>query len=374
MVDARLRVLILCSHASSLIHFRADLIKDMVAKGHEVIAIAPELESHWSHRLARLGAKYRSVPIERTGMNPLKDLQSLLALHRIIKREKPDVVFAYHAKTIIYGSIASRMCRVPSINVLLAGLGSAFRGTGFKHKVLKAILCMQYKIALKSCKNVFFQNNDDLGEFVRLNLVAPHQTKIINGSGVNLGEFTPQPIPGGHRFLFVGRLIRDKGIFEYMQAARLVKKKYPEASFRVVGPFDTNPTAITPEDMQPFIDDGSIEYLGETNDVRPYLKACTTFVLPSYHEGTPKAVLEAMAVGRPIITTDAPGCRETVIDGVNGFLVPTRNVQALAEKLIWMIEHPEAIHRMGAESLRICREKYDVRKINFTLLQAMGLN
>lgn len=349
------------------------MIQEMVQRGNKVIAVAPESSNGWSDQIAELGADYVSAYVDRTGTNPINDLKSFLALYRVLKQERPDVVFAYHAKTNIHGSIAARLCRVPSVNVLLAGLGSAFHGVGFKNWILRTILCTQYRIALKGCDHVFFQNTDDLNAFLELGLVSEEQTSIINGSGVNLDYFSPQKIPADYSFLFVGRLLKDKGIMEYMEAARVVKKRFPGAHFRIVGPLDSNPTAIGLDQMQPYIDDKSVEYLGSTDDVRPYLKECTVFVLPSYHEGTPKSVLEAMAVGRPILTTDAPGCRETVVDGVNGLLVPAGDSGELAKKMMWFIENRHEVELMGKESLRICREKYDVRKVNSVLLNTMGV-
>ena len=368
-----MKVLILSSRASSLVQFRLDMIREILAQGHQVIAAAPGGEEEWSCKITDVGAEYRTISVERTGLNPITDIKTLLSIYKLIKNEKPHVVFTYQAKTVIYGSIASWLCGIQNINALLAGLGSAFRSKGFKNMIIKLILSLQYKFALSKCKHVFFQNRDDLREFTKIGLVDGKKVTIINGSGVNLDNFRPQPIPKEDVFLFVGRLLRDKGIIEYMEAARIVKKKYPKIRIMILGPFDTNPTAIKQHDLQPYIDDGLIEYLGQTKDVRPFLKQCSVFVLPSYHEGTPKSVLEAMATKRPIITTDAPGCRETVKDGVNGFLVPVGDAEALAEKMIWMIEHRSEAEKMAERSLEICREKYDVKKINAVLLQTMGL-
>ena len=368
-----MKVLILSSRASSLVQFRTDMICDIIARGHQVIAAAPEPEIQWSGRLAKLGAGYRSINIDRTGLNPIDDIKGLFSLYKLIKKEKPQVIFSYQAKTVIYGSIAAWMGGVQNINALLAGLGSAFRSTNANNTIIKKVLCLQYRFALSKCKNVFFQNHDDLNEFTKIGLVAKEKVTIINGSGVNLERFSPQPMPDNNVFLFVGRLIRDKGIMEYLEAAKKVKLKYPEAKIMVLGSFDTNPTAIEPEDLQPYVDNGFVEYLGETEDVRPFLKDCSVFVLPSYHEGTPKSVLEAMATRRPIITTDAPGCRETVIDGVNGFLVPVKDVDGLVDKMVWMIEHRSDAEKMAEQSLRICKDKYDVRKVNALLIKTMGL-
>ncbi len=228
-------------------------------------------------------------------------------------------------------------------------------------------------MALRLSKKTFFQNKDDAKEFLKLGLVRKGNVKIVNGSGVNMEIFAPMPMPKEQIFLLIGRVLRDKGILEYIQAARKVKSVYPRARFQIIGQFDINPSSIKIQDLQPYIQDGSIEYLGAINDVRPFLAKSFVYVLPSYREGTPRSVLEAMATGRPIITTDAPGCRETVIHGVNGFLVPIKDVNTLAEKMLWMIENSEEAEKMGKESLRICKEKYDVKKVNESIIKTMNL-
>ncbi|HYE10911.1 MAG TPA: glycosyltransferase family 4 protein, partial [Patescibacteria group bacterium] len=214
---------------------------------------------------------------------------------------------------------------------------------------------------------------DDKQEFVKRGLLNEEKCILISGSGVNLEKYTPVLLPNAPVFLMIGRILRDKGIMEYIKAAREIKKKYPYVKFQLLGPFDVNPQSLKYNDIEPYISDGSVEYLGQTNDVRPFIQKCSTFVLPSYREGTPRSTLEAMAMGRPIITTDAPGCRETVIDGVNGFLVPIKNINVLIEKMIWMIENREAAANMGQASLHICEAKYDVKKVNEDIMNAMGL-
>lgn len=200
----------------------------------------------------------------------------------------------------------------------------------------------------------------------------PYKAVIINGSGVNLEKFQPTPIPSEPAFLFIGRLIKDKGIVEYLEASKAIKGRYPNVRCLVVGPFDSNPSSLTPEELQPYIYDGIIEYFGEQADVRPFITQCSTYVLPSYHEGTPKTVLEAMAMGRPIITTDAPGCRETVQQGVNGYLVGVQDVQGLTQKMEHLIANPELCKKLGEASLKIAREKYDVKRVNQDILHTMG--
>jgi glycosyltransferase involved in cell wall biosynthesis len=348
------------------------MMNSLVKNGHEVIAAAPESEKEWGQKFNERKIKYVSIEgIERTGTNPIKDIIGFISLLNVIRKVKPDKIFTYQAKTIIYGSIAANILGVKEVYALMGGLGSVFRNN--TKSLAREILKFEYKIAFYCCRKVFFQNKDDVGEIIKAGLINKSKVTMINGSGVNLDKFGEKPNPYNQGFLFVGRIIRDKGIREYLEASKIVKEKYPSAKIQIVGYFDTNPTAIKEEEIFEYVNKGLIEYLGPTNDVRPFLQNSSVYVLPSYHEGTPKSVLEAMATGRPIITTDAPGCKETVVDGLNGFLVPVKNSVMLAEKMIWMIEHPKAAEKMGKESLKICKEKYDVNKVNNVIFKTMNL-
>lgn len=367
-----MKIMILSSYAPTLFFFREDMMLAMINNGDEVVAAAPESVEEWEDKFAKRNIKYVSIKgIERTSTNPIKDIIGFFSLLKAILKEKPDKIFAYQAKTIIYGCIAAKLAGVMEIYALIGGLGSVFRRKS--NNLASNIMKIGYKVAFNFCNKVFFQNKDDYMEILDIGMIKENKVVMINGSGVNMRKFIKKPIPHNPVFLFVGRIIRDKGVIEYLEAANIVKEKYPESKIQIVGYFDTNPTAIKMEELQPYINKGIIEYLGSTDDVRPFLEKCSVFVLPSYHEGTPKSVLEAMATGRPIITTDAPGCRETVINGKNGFLVPVRNYKKLAEKMIWMIEHSEEAKKMGQESFKICKEKFDVDKVNKVILNAMGL-
>lgn len=368
-----MKIAVLSSHTSSLFWFRMDMMKDFIKKGHTVIALGSEPEADWKEKFEEHNIEYRQLYVERNGVNPLKDLSTFKSLYKFMKKEKPDKIFAYQAKTVIYGSVAAKLNGISEVYPLIAGLGSIFRGTGIKNKAVKTIMKIEYWAACKCSRKVFFQNNDDKNEFIHNGLIKADKTVIINGSGVNLEKFKPITLPGHPAFLFIGRLIKDKGIMEYLEACKEVKKMHPHVRCLLVGPYDSNPSALQPEELKPYIEKGIIEYFGEQSDVRPYISQCSAFILPSYHEGTPKTVLEAMATGRAIITTDAPGCRETVVEGMNGLLVPVKEVEKLKEKMIWMIEHIEDAKRMGQESLKMCQEKYDVKKVNKTILQTMNL-
>jgi len=376
-VTLKKRILVLSSQAFSLLHFRIDMMLRFVELGYEVYAAAPDSEEVWNKQLSLYGIHYDSFDLQRNGENPIKDIQGYFSIKKLIKNIKPDMVFAYQAKTVIYGTLAAHACGVTEIYDLIAGLGSVFRNAEkrWKQKLVKDILSLEYRTALKHAKIVFFQNHDDSKVFIDSRLVDANKVKYMNGSGVNIEHFVRQPMPQmqDKKVLFVGRYIADKGLREYLEAARLVKAKHPDITFEMVGYYDTNPSAIQPDFVQQFIDDGSVIDCGKQDDTYPYLKNCYTFVLPSYHEGTPKSVLEAMAVGRPIVTTNAPGCRETVENGVNGYLVDVGNSAQLADKIEKIICDEKIATLMAEESYRRAMEKYDVRKVNEQLILDMGL-
>lgn len=368
-----MKIAVLSSHTPSLFWFRLDMMRLFIEYGHQVFALGPEPSIEWEAKFKDNGIDYRQIFVERNGTNPFSDLRTYRDLYRFLEHEKPDKVFCYQAKTILYGSLAARFNEISDVYPLIAGLGSIFIGTGLKHRIYKTIIKAGYRMACSSSKKVFFQNEDDKAEFVKNGLVDIQKTVIINGSGVNLDKFRAVEMPPKPAFLLIGRLIKDKGIMEYLEACKVVRDKYPSVRCLLVGPYDSNPSALKPEDLQPYIDSGIIEYCGEQSDVRPYIAMCSTYVLPSYREGTPKTVLEAMAMGRAIITSNAPGCKETVIDGENGFLVKVKDASDLAEKMEYLILNPETCRIMGEKSLVIAKEKYDVNFVNQRIMEAMKL-
>lgn len=368
-----MKVLVLSSFTTSLFWFRIDMMKSFLNAGCEVLAVGDGAEAEWQDRFDQLGIRYRQIPVQRNGTNPLRDLKTLSALYRLLKEEKPDRIFSYQAKTVIYGGIAAAMLGIREVYPLIAGVGSIFLGGGLKKKLLRSILVLEYKLGMKQAPRVFFQNRDDLGVFVSHGIVPESKAVMLNGSGVNLEKFPPAPLPEEVSFLCISRLIRDKGVGEYLDAAREIRRRHPKVRCVLVGPYDTNPSAIKPEELQPYLDDGSVKYVGEQMDVYPYLRSCTAYVLPSYHEGTPKTVLEAMAAGRPVITTDAPGCRETVTDGVNGYIVPIKDVNSIVEAMEKVLENPSRTKEMAANARKIAEEKYDVNKVNLVIRRTMKI-
>jgi glycosyltransferase involved in cell wall biosynthesis len=369
------RIVVLASLAKSLCVFRGPLLAALARDGHEVIACAPGENPDVAACLKDMGVAYRSIPIERTGINPARDLCSIFRLYRFFRANSPDVLLSYTIKPVIYGSLAARAAGVARIYSIITGLGYAFMGETFKHRCINRLARLLYRVGLAVNNRVFFQNPDDLSLFVELGLVdRDRQAVLINGSGVDLDYYAPAPLPPGPPvFLLIARLLKDKGVEEFVAAAGMLKHRYPDAVFRLLGPFDCNPSAIGSEQVRTWQDAGLVEYLGETDDVRPYIAAATVYVLPSYREGTPRSVLEAMAMGRPIVTTDAPGCRETVLAGENGFLVPVKDADALAKAMERFIVRPDLVASMGRRSSELVKEKYDVHKVNSVILRSMGL-
>jgi glycosyltransferase involved in cell wall biosynthesis len=372
---SRRKILVIASLAESLSGFRAPLLRAMAARGHRVIACAPSADAPIRSALAQMGVEYRDLPVDRAGLNPARDLQLMVSLHRLMRDSMPDVVLSYTAKPVIYGSLVARLCSVPAVFALITGLGYGFTATGVKASLTRTMLRWLYRVGLRESRAVFFQNPDDERFFRELGLL-PHNTKsvLVNGSGVDLVAFRPVPLPPEISFLMIARLVSLKGIHDYVKAAQIVRARHANVPFRLVGWIDDTPDAIRKHDLRCWVDGGAIEFLGKLDDVRPALAAASVYVLPSHREGTPRTVLEAMAMGRPIVTTDAPGCRETVRHGRNGFLVPVGDPEALATALERFIVSPYLIEEMGRESRRMAVEKYDVHNVNTIMLGEMGLD
>lgn len=370
------RIIILAGYTPSLLRFRFHLIRDLVSLGEEVIACAPQYHQETIKELHKIGVQFKQIKLNVTGLNPFVDMVSFFQLVILFRKLKPDILFAYTIKPVLYGSLAGGLLKTPKIYSMITGLGFAFGKDSLKQRIIGKIGNLLYKIALKFNDVVFFQNPDDYTEFKINGLLAQDtNSKIINGSGVDLDYYGLEPnnIKNGNTFLMIARLLKDKGIVEYVEAARKIRKEFPKTKFNLLGYFYDSPNGITRSQINSWVEEGVINYLGEAGDVRPFIKECTVYVLPSYREGTPRSVLEAMAIGRPIITTDVPGCRETVIEGENGFLVKARNVDSLAEAMLRLCFNDDLIIKMGLKSRQIAEEKYDVHKVNRSILQAMRL-
>lgn len=374
----RQHIVVIASLTRSLVIFRLELLKAMVAAGHRVTALAPDDDADAARTLAGIGVSFRRIPMARTGTNPIADLRTMASLYRTMRSLSPDILFAYTMKPIIYGGLAARLAGVRRRFAMFTGFGYMFGSEGetVSGSALRWLSVQLYRRALVGASAAFFYNDAD-GEDIRRHAMLGTGTPMIaiSGSGVDLDLYERQPIPPGPPvFLLVARLLREKGILEFAEAARALKTRYPQARFQILGPFYESPLAIGRSDLQRLQTDGAVEYLGETSDVRPYLSASTVFVLPSYYrEGIPRSALEALATGRAIVTTDAPGCRETVIDGQNGVLVPPRDAGALAAAMARFLEDPALAVTMGTRSRRLAEERFDVHAINRALLGALEL-
>ncbi len=368
------KIIVFGSFAASLIKFRYQLLEAMVNNGYEVIACAPEADNYIISKLSEINVQYQNVPLSRTGINPISDIKNLWNLSKIFKEINPDYILSYTIKPVIYGSLAAQLAGVKNIYSMVTGLGYAFTNKNIKSRVVNKIVSWLLKIALKFNKVVFFQNPDDIAIFFEKNLLrANDQPYMINGSGVDLNHYENKPLPDKFSFLLIARLNKDKGIIEYADAARDVKKKHPNIKFYLAGWIDSNPSAIKQEMLDDWINSGVIDFIGRLDDVRPAIENCSVYVLPSYREGTPRTVLEAMAMGRAIITTDAPGCRETVKEGWNGYLVPVKSVELLILRMKKLIEEPELLTKMSQRSYELAQEKYDVHKVNIEIMKKMKL-
>lgn len=371
-------IALITSHGLSLPNFRGPLISALVARGIRVYALAPDLDEKIRAAIVRLGAEPIDISMDRTGMRPGRDFIDAVRLWKQLRQLKPDAAFAYFIKPVIYGSLAARFAGVPRRFALVAGLGYVFTPDGtratFKRRILRAVASWLYKLAFAISQRVFFQNEDDIAQFVKAGLIDPAKVVRLNGSGVDLTALpVSPPIESPPTFLLMARLLREKGIYEYAAAARIVRARHPEARFLLLGGLDSNPGGLSHDEVSAWAREGLIEWLGHVDDVRPWIARSSVYVLPSYREGKPRSTQEAMAVGRAIITTDAPGCRDTVVEGLNGFLVPVRDSAALAEAMLRFIEQPDLIARMGNQSRRLAEERFDVVKINAVILRELGL-
>ena len=369
------KVCIVASYAPSILNFRKELVTE-IAKTCEVFVCVPFITHELKINIERLGVVVVNVKMNSGSIGPLHNLNYMLTLFRHFRGIRPDVVFNYTIKPVIWGSFAARLTGVKHIVSMITGLGYSFTDLdSFKRKLVNKCVCLLYRVALIVNQIVLFQNNDDRRLFRDKKLINNTQSIVINGSGVNLDYFEYHAqYPEKTTFLMMGRLLKDKGIYEYIEAARQIKKIYNNVDFNLVGWIDDNPSSITANELSVWCTEGIVNFIEKVEDVRGCLMASSVFVLPSYREGTPRSVLEAMSMGRPIITTDAPGCRETVIQNLNGYLIPIKNTEKLVESMIKLIDNKELLHAFGKKSREIAEEKYDVYKVNAVIMKALKLD
>ncbi|MDR3357395.1 MAG: glycosyltransferase family 4 protein [Desulfovibrio sp.] len=371
-----MKIIVLGNQAQALVNFWSVLIRRMRAGGHEVVCCAPPGDAQADAALTASGTPVLHYRLDRKGLNPLQDARTFVDLSRLFRAEKPDVLFASTIKPVIYGCMAARLARVPHIYATITGLGYAFEADSFFKKCVNILSALLYRTALNGAEGVFFQNPDDITVFRRQHILKQDARALTaRGVGVDTARFAPAPLPPGPPvFLLVARLLEAKGLAEYAEAARMLKKRHPAARFQVLGPPEQGLGSVSLERVRDWEAQGGIEYLGQTRDVRPYMAAAHVLVLPSWREGTPTAIMEAMSMGRPAVVTNAPGCREVVRDKVNGRLVPVRDAQALAAAMESYILDPVSIARMGAAGRDLAVAEFDAMKVADRILADMRIS
>lgn len=375
-----MNVVIIGTVASSFYGFRADLIRTLLKKGHQVYAFTSEYTKEDLKKIEKLGATPITYTLNRGGLNPLADIVATYRLSKKIKAINPDLVFSYFSKPVIFGTLAAKLAKVPHVIGMLEGLGYTFteqpEGLSKKTQLIKKIQIFLYKIALPQLDQLIFLNPDDPKDLLEKHAIIAKNVEVLGGIGLNLDHYKySENFNSNISFIFIARLLAEKGIHDYIKAAKIVKEKYPSVKFTVLGAIDKEALgSLKEEELESLVKTNIIEYPGHVSNVSEWIENSSVFVLPSYYrEGVPRSTQEAMAIGRAVITTDVPGCRETVVDGVNGFLVPKWDPEALAEKMIYFIEHPEQVRLMGAESYKIAVEKFDAKKVNQRLVNILGL-
>lgn len=366
---------LITAHAPSLVHFRAPLIRKLQAQGIQVLALAPNFDDNSRAAMQALGATPIDCPMARTGMNPLRDAINTWRMAGLLRRLRPDASLGYFIKPVIFGTLAAWWAGVPRRFAMVEGLGFVFTPTGgvlpFKRRLLKRLVLWLYKLGLSRAERVIFLNPDDQAELVAAGVLPASKGFLLGGIGVDLAHWAhAPPVQQPPTFMLVARLLREKGVEQFAAAARIVKPQHPQVRFILLGGLDDNPGSITQAEVQAWVAEGILEWHGHT-PVQPWMAQTSVYVLPSYREGVPVSTQEALAMGRAVITTDVPGCRQTVVDGVNGFLVPPRNPQALAEKMQVFIQQPELIATMGQASRRLAEERFDVHKVNQRLVDLL---
>lgn len=371
------RLAIITNQAFSIGNFRGSLVREMVSRGMTVYALAPDYDDVNRNSVMSLGAIPVDSPISRTGMNPLRDILDLFRLAILLRRLQLNASLAYFIKPVIYGTLAARLAAVPKRFALIEGAGYVFaddENPSMRRRLLRAFVTWLYRLGLSQSNRVFMLNTDDKRLFVSERMVSAVKVQLLDGIGLDLDHYqVAKPVLQPICFILVARLLREKGIYVYIDAARRVKALHPGVRFLLLGGVDLNPGSVTEEEVHSWVNEGLIEYPGQVPDVRTWIAQASVFVLPSYYrEGLPRSTQEAMAMGRPVITTDWVGCRETVEDGVNGFMVPVRDSEALAQAMLTFVEQPDLIVSMGAESRRIAEKRFNVHKINAMILESMS--
>ncbi len=372
------QIVIIGNTASMMLNFRKELIQTLCQQGNKVYCVASGYTSEQIETLKLWGAEAIENPLDTKGLNPFKDIKAILKLRKIIKNISPDVVFSFFVKPCLFGSFAAKLANVPRIIGMVEGLGNPF--THYpqlitkKTKIIKSIQVFLYKTIIPFLDSFIVLNYDDKKDLLDKYHIKTKELTVLGGIGLDLDKFYyTKPNVSPLSFIFIARFLKEKGIFEYLNAAKIIKKKYPDIIFYILGEFDEkNPFALTRSQLEKYLKSNIVEYPGYVNNVDEWLKKASVFVLPSYYrEGLPRSIQEAMAIGRPIITTDSVGCKETIKDDRNGFLIPVLNVDVLVEKMEFFINNPDKVLAMGLESRKIAEKEYNVHKVNKKLIKIL---
>jgi len=375
-----MKICLVASDIFSIYNYRLPLIKRLRSLGQDVVAVAPFLNfNEYVDRLRQYQVRCINIKMDIWGTNPIQDISFLYQLLKIYRSEKPHIVQHFNIKPVIYGTLAARMAGVKNVYNMITGMGQAFMGDSVKKKLVRNVVKMLYRMSLRYSSTVFFQNRYDQDFFISNKLVDINKATLLPGSGVDIEFFKSQSLEIKNRknivFLFMSRMMWEKGVGEFVQAARRLKQKYPKTRFLLLGMIEHgNPLSIPANQIDKWQEEGIVEYLGMKNDVRPFIEEADVVVLPSYYfEGIPRSLLEAASMSRPIITTNTPGCREVVEDGINGILVPIKDVKALTEAMERFILNPHLKISMGREGRKFAVKKFDVQKVNKIILSCWGL-
>lgn len=372
------RVAIVGTLVDTMLGFRGELIKDMVAAGHKVYAFATDYEPETEAAIRAMGATPVRYRMSQLGTNPVSDLMAVWQLRKLFMRHRISLSYCYFSKPAIYGTLAARMAGVPRRIAKIEGLGRIFtvgpRGDRLRKRLIRKVMAGLFRFSLPMAHKVYVLNEGDKEDLLRFGVTQP-EPEVLGGIGVCLERyyFCP-PVTDTIRFIFVARLLHEKGVRYFVDAAKALGKRYPQAEFILLGAPDAKPGAVDKAELKELVSQGVVRYPGAVKDVTPWLAQSSVFVLPSYYrEGVPRSTQEALAMGRPVITTDVPGCRRTVRDGVNGFLVPPHDQEALEAAMLRFLREPELVRSMGLASFIFAQDNFDVRKINRRILRDIGI-
>lgn len=372
-----MKVAVISNDAFGLLNFRGPLLLELRRRGHDVLAFAPDIDDSTRVALSTMGVRPIEYGLSRTGLNPIKDIATVLQLRGLLQKHRPDLSLACFIKPVIYGTLAAWFAGVPRRYAMIEGLGFSFTDSPkstWKNAAIRSAISLLLKFSLSKANHVIVLNDDDKIELLKRNLASTSNISILGGIGVDIHEWKySSPPVSPVTFILVARLLWDKGIGEFVQASSILRKTHPNVRILLVGGLDKNPAAVPREVVDRWVSGNVLDAWPGHVPVLPWLEKSSVFVLPSYREGVPRSTQEAMAIGRPVITTNSPGCRDTVVDGVNGFLVPTGDPVALADAMRHFVDHPEDIISMGRESRKLAEERFDAQVQNAKLLAIMGL-